>query len=193
MQVTSLLSREEHDHPGHSCADCGHDHGHEHEHDHSHAVLPLAQTLIGLLFVINSFAVNWMSGFFQGAADPVSAASAMIGAMILGYPILFTAFLDLRRGLLTTNELVALAVTISFGSGPLSGSRRGRLLHAAGPDHRNPHRRRRARLHRIAHQIDSAQSPAHHQTGRGGSGHQAPRRRRCHPRAARATTWRRTA
>jgi Cd2+/Zn2+-exporting ATPase len=114
MQVTSLLSRQEHDHehgPDHACADCGH------EHDHSHSVLPLAQTLIGLLFVINSFAVNWMSGFFQGATDPVSAASAMIGAIILGYPILVTAFVDLRGGLLTTNELVALAVTISFGSG----------------------------------------------------------------------------
>jgi len=115
MQVTSLLSREEHDHHDASCPDCGHDHGHDH--DHSHTVLPLAQTLIGLLFVINSFAVSWMTGFFQVAADPVSAASAMIGAMILGYPILLTAFVDLRRGLLTTNELVALAVTISFGSG----------------------------------------------------------------------------
>jgi len=115
MQVTSLLSRQEPEHQDHdpSCADCGQDHDQE----HSHTVLPLAQTLIGLLFVINSFAVNWMSGFFQGAADPVSAASAMIGAIILGYPILLTAFVDLRRGLLTTNELVALAVTISFGSG----------------------------------------------------------------------------
>jgi Cd2+/Zn2+-exporting ATPase len=41
----------------------------------------------------------------------------MIGTIILGYPILLTAFTDLRRGLLTTNELVALAVTIAFGSG----------------------------------------------------------------------------
>jgi Cd2+/Zn2+-exporting ATPase len=123
MQVTSLLSRKEHDHDA-SCADCGHEHGHkhghEHEHDHSHTVLPLAQTLIGLLFVINSFVMNWLPGFSQGGtdrADPVSSASAMIGAIILGYPILVTAFVDLRRGLLTTNELVALAVTISFGSG----------------------------------------------------------------------------
>ena len=114
MQVTSLLIREEQDHD-HSCPDCDHDH--QHDHGHSHAALPLAQTLIGLLFVINSFAVNWLSGFFQGDSKPVSAASAMIGAMILGYPILLTAFVDLRRGLLTTNELVALAVTISFGSG----------------------------------------------------------------------------
>jgi Cd2+/Zn2+-exporting ATPase len=115
MQVTSLLSRREHedDHPDHdgSRPDC------DHEHDHSHTVLPLAQTLIGLLFVINSFAVDWFSWLFQDASKPVAAASAMIGTIILGYPILLTAFTDLRRGLLTTNELVALAVTIAFGSG----------------------------------------------------------------------------
>ncbi len=40
----------------------------------------------------------------------------MIGAIILGYPIVWTAIQDLRRGLLTTNELVALAVLASFGS-----------------------------------------------------------------------------
>jgi Zn2+/Cd2+-exporting ATPase len=115
MQVTSLLSRDEPEHGDHdhACADCGHDHGH----DHSHATLPLAQTLIGLLFVINSFVVTWFSSTFQDSSHPVAAVSAMIGTIILGYPILMTAFIDLRRGLLTTNELVALAVTIAFGSG----------------------------------------------------------------------------
>ena len=109
MQVTSLLSRQEdHDHDE-SCASCGHDHGH----DHSHAVLPLAQTLIGLVFVFNSFAVTWV---FSDNNNPVAAASAMIGALILGYPIVLTAIHDLRRGLVTTNELVALAVLASFGS-----------------------------------------------------------------------------
>lgn len=107
MQVTSLLSRHEHDHD-HDCG-CGHDHGH----DHSHTVLPLAQTLIGLLFIINSYIVTWI---FADSANPVAAISAMIGAIILGYPIVWTAIDDLRRGLLTTNELVALAVLASFGS-----------------------------------------------------------------------------
>ncbi len=108
MQITSLLSRHEHEHEnGESCASCGHDH------DHSHAVLPLAQTLIGLLFVLNSYVVNWA---FPDSGDPVAAASAMIGAIILGYPIVWTAIDDLRRGMLTTNELVALAVLASFGS-----------------------------------------------------------------------------
>jgi len=108
MQVKSHLFGQEHDHDhetGDSCGSCGH--------DHDHAVLPLAQTLIGLLFVLNSYVVTWV---FSDSANPVAAASAMIGAIILGYPIVRTAIDDLRRGLLTTNELVALAVLASFGS-----------------------------------------------------------------------------
>ena len=104
MQVTSLLSRHEHDGEGHD---------HVHEHDHSHTVVPLTQILIGLLFVLNSFVVTWA---FSDDSNPIAAASAMIGAIILGYPIVWTAIDDLRRGLLTTNELVALAVLASFGS-----------------------------------------------------------------------------
>jgi Cd2+/Zn2+-exporting ATPase len=115
MQVKSLLSRNEygheHDHDHEHGESCGC--GHEHAHDHSHAVLPLAQTLIGLLFILNSYVVLWA---FPDGGNPVAAASAMIGAIILGYPIVWTAIDDLRRGLLTTNELVALAVLASFGS-----------------------------------------------------------------------------
>ena len=131
MQVTSLLSRQEHDHDHHhhhehdeSCASCGH------EHDHDHASLPLVQTIAGLIFVINSFIVTWFlsggteilqrgGGSALGALtnNPIAAASAMVGAIILGYPIVWTAVKDLKGGLLTTNELVALAVLASFGSG----------------------------------------------------------------------------
>jgi Cd2+/Zn2+-exporting ATPase len=98
-----------------SCASCGHDHDHDHGHghDHDHAVLPLAQTLVGVVFVINSFVITWI---FSDSANPIAAGSAMIGAIILGYPIVWTAIKDLRRGLLTTNELVALAVLAAFGS-----------------------------------------------------------------------------
>ncbi len=113
MQVTSLLSREGDGHDE-SCASCGHDHhDHAHEHEHDHAVLPLAQTLIGLVFIINSFIITWV---FADPANPIAAGSAMIGAIILGYPIVWTAVKDLRRGILTTNELVALAVLAAFGS-----------------------------------------------------------------------------
>lgn len=105
MQVTSLLSRQEDDHD-HSCSDCGH--------EHSHAVLPLKQTLFGLILVLNSYFVGWC---FGDNAKPVVAASAMAGAIVLGIPIFVAAFKDLRRGLLTTNELVALAVLASFAFG----------------------------------------------------------------------------
>ncbi|MDQ6632995.1 MAG: HAD-IC family P-type ATPase, partial [Verrucomicrobiota bacterium] len=111
MQVTSLLSREEqkHDHDhvhDSSCTSCGH--------DHEHTLVPLSQTLIGLIFILNSFAVEW---FFRDSGNTISGFSAMFGAIILGYPILWTAIKDLRRGILSTNELVAIAVLASFASG----------------------------------------------------------------------------
>src|SRR6266545_7602543 len=105
MQVTSLLSRHEHEH-GHDGSCEGHDH------DHSHTPIRLKQTLAGLLFVINSFFVEWMQ-----LGPAVSEVSAAIGALLLGYPIVVTAFKDLRRGVLSTNELVAIAVLASFASG----------------------------------------------------------------------------
>ena len=70
MQVTSLLSRHEHDE---SCG-C--------EHDHEHAPVRLWQTLVGVVFVLNAFIVDW--AFQQGHA--VASASAFLGAIILGYP-----------------------------------------------------------------------------------------------------------
>jgi Cd2+/Zn2+-exporting ATPase len=109
MQVTSLLSRKEHAHDhahgdGESCSSCGH--------DHSHTPIRLRQTLAGLLFVINSFVVKWLD------LDPaISDVSGILGALLLGYPIIVTALTDLRRGLLSTNELVAVAVLASFASG----------------------------------------------------------------------------
>ena len=107
MQVTSLLTSHEHDHLGHddSCSSCGH--------EHEHTPVRLTQTLIGLIFVINAFLVDWI--FNQGGT--VASASAFIGAVILGYPIMLTAIKDLRRGNLSINELVAIAVLAAFTSG----------------------------------------------------------------------------
>src|SRR5437762_1028655 len=110
MQVTSLLSRDEHaGEPEHahdeSCSSCGH--------DHEHAPVRLWQTLIGVVFVLNAFLVDWL--FERG--QTVASASALIGAIILGYPIVLTALKDLRRGVLSINELVAIAVLAAFASG----------------------------------------------------------------------------
>ena len=116
MQVTSLLSRKEHSHDHHH-----HDHDHHHEHgdscascshDHSHTPIRLKQTLAGLLFVINSFIVDWLQ-----LGPAVADVSGMIGAILLGYPIVLTAIADLRLGRLSTTELVAIAVLASFASG----------------------------------------------------------------------------
>ena len=110
MQVTSLLNRE-HDHH--------HDHDHEHDascgcgHDHEHTPVRLWQTLVGVVFVINAFLVDWL--FESG--DKVASVSALIGAIILGYPIVVTAIKDLRVGRLSINELVAIAVLAAFASG----------------------------------------------------------------------------
>ncbi len=110
MQVTSLLSRHEHDHAhphehDASCSTCGH--------DHEHTPVQLWQTLIGVVFVINAFLVDWL--FAQGHV--VASASGFVGAVILGYPIILTALKDLKRGFLSINELVAIAVLAAFASG----------------------------------------------------------------------------
>ncbi len=100
MQVTSLLSQHEHEHgPG-----CGH--------DHEHSVVHLWQAVLGVVFVLNAYVVDWL--FQQGTT--LASASAMIGAIILGYPIIVTAVKDLRQGRLSINELVAIAVLAAFAS-----------------------------------------------------------------------------
>jgi len=116
MQVTSLLSREEHDHTH----DHGHHHHHHHEHgpecgcghDHEHSTVHLWQAVLGAVFVLNAFVVDWF--FEQGRT--ISSVSGCLGAIILGYPIVVTAVKDLRKGRLTINELVAIAVLAAFAS-----------------------------------------------------------------------------
>jgi Cd2+/Zn2+-exporting ATPase len=116
MQVTSLLSRRE---AGHKHDHEHHHHDHEHGegcgcgHDHEHAPVKLWQTIFGIVFVFNAFLVDWI--FAKGTT--VSSASAMIGAIILGYPIVWTAAKDIWRGILSINELVAIAVLAAFASG----------------------------------------------------------------------------
>jgi Zn2+/Cd2+-exporting ATPase len=102
MQVTSLLSQHDHNE---SCSTCGH--------EHEHAPVRLWQTLVGVVFVINAFVVDWL--FESG--HTVASASALIGAVILGYPIVVTGIQDLRHGVLSMNELVAIAVLAAFASG----------------------------------------------------------------------------
>jgi Zn2+/Cd2+-exporting ATPase len=103
MQVTSLLSHQEHEH-GPNCG-CGH--------DHEHSVVHLWQAVLGVVFVLNAFLVDWL---FVGGGT-VASVSAFLGAIVLGYPIVVTAVRDLRVGRLSINELVAIAVLAAFASG----------------------------------------------------------------------------
>ncbi|MGO8765086.1 MAG: heavy metal translocating P-type ATPase [Limisphaerales bacterium] len=125
MQVTSLLSQHEHHHEHGPDCGCGH--------DHEHSSVHLWQAVLGLVFVLNGFLVDWL---FQGGSTVASAdtlssimerllrsdstlgsASAMIGAIVLIYPIVITAIKDLRVGRLSINELVAIAVLAAFATG----------------------------------------------------------------------------
>src|SRR5689334_13751719 len=103
MQVTSLLSR--HEHGDESCSACGA--------DHEHTPVRLWQTLVGVVFVLNAFIVDWM--FDKG--QTVASISAFLGAITLGFPIVQTAIKDIYRGLLGINELVAIAVLAAFATG----------------------------------------------------------------------------
>ena len=106
MQVTSSIDAHAgHDHDDPNCASCGH--------DHEHTSIKLTQLLLGVIFVVNAFIVEWL---FE-AGTIVDDISAMLGAIILGYPIILTGIRDLRKGLLSINELVSLAVLASFASG----------------------------------------------------------------------------
>ena len=67
----------------------------------------------GILFVINGFLADW----FLGTESNVGDFSAMVGALILGFRVFRTTVKDLQQGLLTTNELVAIAVLATFSYG----------------------------------------------------------------------------
>ncbi|MBM3835142.1 MAG: cation-translocating P-type ATPase [Verrucomicrobia bacterium] len=116
MQVTSLLSRKEDDHDHH------HDHHHHHDAeypscDSEHTPVRLPQTFVGMIFIFNSFIVEWFFDKGNSQESMVAHFSAMIGAIILGYPIVWTSIKDLRRGILSINELVGIAVLAAFASG----------------------------------------------------------------------------
>ncbi|MDA1275038.1 MAG: cation-translocating P-type ATPase [Verrucomicrobia bacterium] len=115
MQVTSLLSQKEaesnpkHPDPGAdpNCETC----------DHEHTPVRLQQTLVGLIFILNAFLVEWVIDKGGNAESMVANFSAMIGAVILGYPIVWTSIKDVRNGILSINELVGIAVLAAFASG----------------------------------------------------------------------------
>ena len=106
MQVSSQIGRKEHNHENdNDCDSCGH--------DHEHTNFRLTTMIAGVVFIANSFIMEW----FTGTDNQVAGISAFVGAMILGFPILRLAVKDIKRGMLTINELVAIAFLAAIASG----------------------------------------------------------------------------
>ena len=103
MKVTSY-SQHIQNRQHHEACGCG-------EH-HSHVNVQLKQIVLGMVFTVNSFIIERLFD----SVGVVTGASGMIGALILGLPIVWTAVKDLRDGALNTNVLVALAVAALFAS-----------------------------------------------------------------------------
>lgn len=73
----------------------------------------LQATLVGMVFILNAAIAERF--FSQGSL--VAGFSGAVGAVLLGGPIVWTSVKDLRRGQVSINELVSLAVVASFATG----------------------------------------------------------------------------
>ncbi len=113
MLVTDISSRiVDHEHNGASCSACGHDHGHSHE---GSEAVRLAIALLGGVLVLNSYVAR---AFFSKSLDPFAIElSAIVGSLILAFPIFRSSVRDLFAGKVYMNELVALALLAAFAQG----------------------------------------------------------------------------
>ena len=76
------------------------------------ASVRLWQTLLGKIFIVNSYALGW----FSPQSTQVAAGSAMLGALLLGQPLLAASVQSLRKGEFGINELVSIAFLASFAT-----------------------------------------------------------------------------
>lgn len=74
----------------------------------------LALALVGGVLVLNSYICSTL---LAGSVDPfVSNLSAIVGTLILGFPIFTSAVKDLLKGRVYMNELVTLAIVAAFAN-----------------------------------------------------------------------------
>lgn len=104
-QSTVSVTEHEHDHSNPGACACG---AH-----HTHVRVRLNQTMAGFVLILNSFLVEWLVEHGRIAAS----ASALLGALVLGVPLVRIAIKDLLAGALNTNALAALAVATLFAAG----------------------------------------------------------------------------
>ncbi len=82
-----------------------------HSHGFGSVQLRLGMTLVGAMFIFGAYMCDWI--VFKGRKEP-GALCAFFGAIILGAPIIYSAFDEIRQGRLHLSLLVALAVMAAF-------------------------------------------------------------------------------
>ena len=80
---------------------------------HARSMGRIRIAIIGGFLILNSYLFEWLFPDQVFASD----LSAMIGAILLAFPILITAYKDLLVGHVHMNELVALAILAAMTSG----------------------------------------------------------------------------
>lgn len=81
-------------------------------HQHHHATVNLTAALLGGVLIANAYVAE---SFCKNWIDPTAATfSALLGALILALPIIYTAVVDLVKGHVYMNELVTLALIACF-------------------------------------------------------------------------------
>jgi len=111
MSGTAARNMDGHHVEGANCAFCSNDGGGSPAHSRSIGRLGLA--MVGGIFVLNSYLLEWLQ-----PDQPLSSdLSAAIGSIILAFPIFLETIRDLTKGKIQMNELVAIAVLASFAGG----------------------------------------------------------------------------
>ena len=83
-----------------------------HEHEEMGSLQTrLMLTLVGGLLIANAFLSDW---FFFPAEPAVGSMSALLGALVLGVPIIVGGFREMSRGRMHMSTLVAIAVLSAF-------------------------------------------------------------------------------
>ncbi len=91
-----------------------HTHGHSHGGDEKRTLgIQLTGALIGGIFVADYYILKYL----VDAGETVASLSALIGALIVGVPIVVRAVTDLWKGELHMTELVAIAILACFAQG----------------------------------------------------------------------------
>jgi len=108
-----------------------HQHDHKHDHGHNHEGDPVGMAccshhnvklerymllyLVGGVLVLSTIIARY---FFAGAiSDEIARIPALVGALLLGFPLFSAAFQELRRGQASTSSLCALAILGSLAVG----------------------------------------------------------------------------